>query len=480
MHNIPPSLRTKTSRSRLRATALTAALLVMCLTNIMARDVSLDARPRGRPSKGQIIAFVNVNVIPMDRERVLRGQTVITQGAKIIKLGGYERTRIPKGALIVDGQGKYLMPGLSDLHIHLQTPDELLAYLANGITTVLHMGGAAGGAPDLLRYRRELASGKMLGPALYLTGPLIDGPRPIFPKLAIATKTREEGRRVVSDHKKAGYNFIKIYSLLAPDVYLALMEEAGKQKIPVVGHIPQGMKLADALKAGQVMIAHSSIYTTEFFDASYKFKPDEKKIPGLVRATFMSGAFMQPTLVASHAGVRNIDHFEELFNDPEIKYLHSEVVQRWRRNNPHKLPNFGQFLVLETFPWERRIVKALNDGGVPLLLGTDANYTGVFPGKSAHQELRLLVDVGLTPFQALSTGTRNADQFLARYAPSGERFGSVAVGRRADLILLGANPLEDISNTSHILGVMVQGKWLTKAELDERRNELARRYKASN
>jgi imidazolonepropionase-like amidohydrolase len=177
--------------------------------------------------------------------------------------------------------------------------------------------------------------------------------------------------------------------------------------------------------------------------------------------------------------VKGIKNFDKIFADPEFKYLHPDVVRMWENSNPHKMPDYGQFLVLETIPWHRRFAKALNAAGVPLLLGTDAAAAGVFPGKSAHQELRHLVDVSLTPFEALLTGTRNAGQFIKKHIPSAESFGMIVVGYRADLILLDANPLEDINNTTHILGVMVRGNWLTKAELEKRRNDFASRYKAA-
>ena len=434
-----------------------------------------SAAPTQKTFSPIVTAFINVNVIPMDQERIVQGQTVVIKGDKIIKIGPYKTTKPPKNALKIDGRGKYLIPGLSDLHIHLRSTDELVSYLAYGITTILHMSGAESGAPDLLRYRKDLANGEMLGPTLYLTGPLIDGPRPIFPKLAIATKSPDDARRIVTEHKQIGYNFLKTYNFLARDVYAALTEEAKKQGIAVIGHIPQAMKIEDALSAGHAMVAHVSFYSSGFFENG-KFKPDEKKIPERVEATVKAGAFVTPTLVTSEMAIKGIKNFDELFVDPEVKHLHPGTVQMWRQNNPHKLPNYGQFTVLETNPWHRRFTKALSDSGVPLLLGTDAAVAGVFPGKSAHQELKLLVDVGLTPFQALSTGTRNAGQFINKYVPSSEPFGVVAVGCRADLVLLEANPLEDIDNISHVLGVMSRGKWLTKADLEKRRNDLADKY----
>lgn len=453
-----------------------ASVFVLITLPLTIRGQS--AAPTPRASSPTVTALVNVNVIPMDRERILKGQTVVIKGNKIIKIGPYKTTKPPKNALQIDGRGKYLIPGLSDLHIHLRSTDELVSYLAYGVTTVLHMSGAESGAPDLLRYRKDLASGEMLGPTLYLTGPLIDGPRPIFPKLAVATKSPDDARRIVTEHKQIGYDFLKTYNFLARDVYVALSEEARKQGIAVIGHIPQAMEIEEALSAGHAMVAHVSFYPPGSFENG-KFRLDEKKIPERVAATVKAGAFVTPTLVTLDTAVRGIKNFDELFVDPELKYLHPDTIQMWRQNNPHKLPNYGQFTVLETYPSDRRLTKALSDGGVPLLLGTDAAVAGVFPGKSAHQELKLLVEVGLTPFQALSTGTRKAGQFINRYVPSSERFGVVAVGWRADLLLLGANPLDDINNTSNVLGVMSRGKWFTKADLEKRRNDMADKYNSA-
>ncbi len=211
-------------------------------------------------------AFVNVNVIPMTREVVLANQTVVINDGRIAALGPFESTAIPDNAMKIDGRSRYLLPGLADLHIHLRSPDELLSYLAHGVTTVLHLSGAMSGAPDLLRYRVQIARGEMLGPTLYLSGPNVDGDPPIWRGVSVAVTTPDDARRVVTEQKRAGYDVIKVYNLLSPEAFTALAEAAKQNGIAVVGHVPRAVGIESALKAGQAMIAHSEEYFFTYFD----------------------------------------------------------------------------------------------------------------------------------------------------------------------------------------------------------------------
>lgn len=427
-------------------------------------------------------AFVNVNVIPMTREVVLANQTVIIKDGRIAALGPFESTAIPDNAIKIDGRDRYLLPGLADLHIHLRSTDELLSYLAHGVTTVLHLSGAMSGAPDLLNYRAQIARGERLGPTLYLSGPNVDGDPPIWRGVSVAVTTPKEARRVVAEQKRAGYDVIKVYNQLSNEAYTALAEAAKQNNIAVVGHVPRAVGVEGALKAGQVMIAHGEEYFFTYFnckECGRDRKPDESKIPTIVQATLVAGTAVTPNLSFIAATRRQLDNLESVLADPETKYLRPQVLSMWKSQNPTNRPELEKFDEREKvkYPFVQKLTKALSDAGVLLLLGTDSSAPGLFPGQSAHLELRELVHAGLTPYQALATGTRNAGQFISECVRPTEKFGTIAIGQRADLILLSKNPLENIDNISQLAGVMARGQWLPMAKLQARRDSVAALYK---
>jgi hypothetical protein len=434
----------------------------------------------------QVVAFVNVNVITMERERVLAGQTVIVRDGRIAALGPERSVSPPKGALLIDGRGQYLIPGLADLHIHLRSTDELLSYLAYGVTTVLHLSGATSGAPDLLRYRAQLRQGELLGPTLYTSGPTVDGDPPIFPNVSVVVKTPEEARRIVEQQQRAGYDLIKVYNRLAPDAYDALLAAAKQQGIAVVGHLPRQVGLEHALRAGQAMIAHGEEYFFTYFGGASDVRlpggaivpPDESKIPLVAEWTRKAGVAVTPNLSFIASTKRMLEDLNGVLTDPETRYLHPNVRQMWQSNNPARRRDLEQFTTREgvKYPFVQRLTKGLSDAGALLLLGTDASAPGLFPGQSAQLELRELVAAGLTPYQALATGTRNAGKFVSEHVRGAEKFGTITVGGRADLILLDQNPLVDIKHISAVHGVMARGRWLPLAELQRLREEVARKY----
>lgn len=426
------------------------------------------------------VAFTNVNVLPMDEERVLRGQTVIVRDGIIIEVGPSEAIEVPASARRIDGKGGYLLPGLTDFHIHLRSTSELLSYLAHGVTTVVHMSGAMTGAPNLLRYRDEIASGKRIGPALYMTGPIFDGSPPIFPGVSTVVRTPAEARRTVGEQHDAGYDFIKVYNNLTSGVLCATVEAARERGMAVIGHIPRkderGQALQRALDAGLDVIAHGEEYFFTYFysgvdsllDRGEVPHPDEERIPGAVRMTKAARAAVVPNLSFVAMTRRQLDDLDSVLADSEARYLHPDVRAMWEAENPTRRADRERFERRERakYAFIRSLTKALSDAEVPLLLGTDASAPGMYPGASAHLELSELVAAGLTPYEALEAGTRNAGAFIAEHVEGAEPHGRVAPGQRADLILVRRNPLDDVVNASAIEGVMARGRWLPKAELD--------------
>lgn len=447
---------------------------------------NVEAGARG----GEVVAFTGVNVIPMDAERVLEKHTVIVRDGVITQMGPSASVEIAQGARVIDGRGAYLLPGLTDFHIHLRSTDELISYLAYGVTTVVHLSGAQHGAPDLLRYRAQLASGERLGPMLYASGPLLDGDPAIWPGVSVVANTPEAARAAVLEQQQAGYDFIKVYNNLPVAALRAATATAHAQGMAVLGHIPRragrDQALQQALEAGQDMIAHGEEYFFTYFHSAVDSLldrgavpfPDERRIPEAVRMTREAGAAVMPNLSFVAMTRRQLDDIEAVLADPETRYLHPDVLAMWQAQNFTRRSDLERFDRRERakYPFLKKLTKALNDAGVPLLLGTDASAPALFPGRSAHVELRELVRAGLTPYEALATGTRNAGMFIGEHVRSARPFGTVAPGQQANLILVKENPLNDPDVTLDISGVMVRGRWLARAELDQAREEVAASY----
>lgn len=410
-------------------------------------------------SGGTPVAFVHVHVVPMDSERVLHDQTVLVEDGRVLRIGPADEVVAPEGALRIDGRGElYLMPGLCDSHMHVIDPDEFLLYLANGVTTVRNMSGE----PFHLTWCAELAEGRRLGPTLITTGPTLDGVPPEGSNRVIVT-TREEGERAVESSAADGYDLIKVYGGLPVEAYGGIMDAAERSGLKVVGHLPRAVGFEGAMAAGQASIDHAE----EFLYTVFKEAGDER-IPETVRTLREAGAWVTPTLVCFDAIGAQIADAPALARRPELRFADPAVRARWLTQGNRYLRDFQpedaarfrdqlQFLEL--------LVRRLHEGGVPLLAGTDAGVAYgvpfVLPGWSLHEELAQLAGCGLSPYEALRTATCNPARFLGA---EGE-FGVVREGARADLLLLDANPLEDVAHASRRVGVMLRGRWLPESEL---------------
>ncbi|MEW6210598.1 MAG: amidohydrolase family protein [Acidobacteriota bacterium] len=442
-----------------------------------------------------VFAFVEVNVIPMDSERVVENQTVIIRDGRIAELGDSAKIKIPDDATRIDGRGKYLMPGLADMHAHVQSEGELLLMAAHGVTTIRDMFGS----PYKTVWRDRIARGEMFGPTIYTAGPIVDGFPPNASEMSVV-KTAEDAEPIIARQKQRGYDFIKVYHTLSKEAYDAILLAAKKHAIPVAGHVTAGVGLAGALRSGQKCIEHLDSYTfalqregspylgystietrdDKSWMRSINFV-DESKIPALARATRDAGVWNCPTLIAYRDWGLTQEETRERVKLPEMKYVHPLLMAQWSPENKEEIPysdsiesNGDAMLMKRRVEVHKKLTKALNDAGAGILLGTDAGVPFAIPGLSALEELELLVSAGLTPYEAIKTGTRNAAQYLN----ASNEFGAVAAGKRADLILLEDNPLKDISNARRRAGVMLRGQWLTESELRRRLDELAQGYKA--
>jgi imidazolonepropionase-like amidohydrolase len=435
------------------------------------------------PQEQESFAFVHVNVIPMDRERVLPNQTVIVRDGRISKIGPFSSTSVSAKATMIDASGKYLIPALSDMHVHMlgegwnvMFPPEaqfsaedldfnrlLIPYIANGVATVQVMSAL----PEHITLRDQISRGEILGPRLILAR-MIDGPGQAWPPpLSTWVETADSARQAVLDAKEAGYDKIKVYSFLNKESYDSIILTANEVGMPVDGHIPMALSVEYILEAGQNLIAHAE-EVMKHTGGNY----DEETIDYFTEIIAGSGTTVIPTLIMKKNLLAILDDFDKELARPEIQYLHPMamgVISFLTSNIYLKMPPEKRTSLRNGYElFEKPFIKALHDKGAKLIAGTDALVPITVPGFSIHRELEELVDVGLTPFEALRTSTTSPFEFLGELHEA----GTIETGKRADLVLLGANPLEKITNSREIEGVMIGGRWISKIEIKNRLEEL--------
>ena len=429
--------------------------------------LAILAAPSLARSQQAPVVFTGVSVIPMDRETVVPNQTVIVEGGRITYVGGQRAA--PAGATSVDARGKFLMPAIAEFHAHVPSGGQavhahrtLSLYVLAGVATARGMLGA----PMHLALRDSIAAGQLLGPRLLTSGPSFNNNSVTSPSVAAA---------MVRDQKAAGYDLLKIHPGVPRPAFDSLAAVANALRIPFAGHVPLEIGLDVALTSKFSTIDHldgvvEAMYTgpqpltpqvNGFFGLGIMSQIDQSRFGAIVDRIRASGVAMVPTqiLMDNYANDATGDELTAL---PEFRYWVPQQVAAWRtqKNNliaqpPAPREQRQQFIALR-----RRLVKTLYDGGVPFLLGSDAPQLWNVPGFSAHRELGALVAAGLTPYQALRTGTVDVAKFMGEEG----RAGVVRAGARADLILLDANPLEAIGNSLRINGVVVNGRWIGPAE----------------
>jgi imidazolonepropionase-like amidohydrolase len=457
-----------------KAKTLLVLLVFMCVFAGAFQELLASQNSSGE--KCSVTAFVDVSIVPLDRNIILSHQTLIVRDGTISVIAPAPTVDIPKDALVVDGSGKFLMPGLVDMHVHIASEDEFLLFLANGVTAVRDMFGHSA----CLEWRDAIEKGNMLGPTIFVSSPIIDG-NPPWIEGSIVVETAEEAEQVVKEQKAAGYDFIKIYDFLSPEAYAGIVEAAEKHGIQVVGHVPDEVGLEGVFAAGQSSIEHLRGYAAALAADPKKVTygsedwamADTSKMQNLAESTRKAGVWNCPTLVLGQKWVQPEEQ-QALLKHPVMRYVLPDVHDEWNPDSSY-LSYFSaeKLAAVEKSHKERLLMtRALHNAGARLLLGTDCGNPFVVAGFSIHEELNNLVDAGLTPFEAILTGTINAAEFVGA---SGE-FGVIALGARADLILVDDNPLEDIGVIANPKGVMVRGLWLTRDELKAKLEQLAESY----
>ena len=428
-----------------------------------------------------IIVINNANVIPMDSMRILEDVTVIISNGLIQEICPSESAEIPSGAFIIDAKNKYLIPGLTDMHVHIWDTDYFINFLANGVTTVRNMWGES----QHLAWREQIRNGSMLGPELYTTGPILEGEWHFLTGSRIIL-TKEEARNIVRQNKNDGYNFIKIYhTILNKEVYDEIISEAANQNISVVGHpafVTDSMwtNLEHAFNSGVSSIEHMHWYLAvilnmpnnlsfHLWNDLFTNEIDTTIANELINLQLQGGTWVCPTLVT----VKNYtttDEYLDAKNRPYMKYVKSNYLDGYwspAQNNVMKLWDPGYVKEYRKNIATKKIIKLMHDLGVRLLVGTDCANPFVVWGFSIHEEFELFIEAGFTPFEVLTIATKDAAEFMN----AEHIFGTIKEGLRADLLLLNNNPLDNITNLQDRVGVIVRGKWLTEEFLQSKLNE---------
>lgn len=420
-------------------------------------------------SNKQEIVFTNVNVVPMDSEKIIASSMVVVKDGKVIAIG--KKLKYGKDALVIDAKGKYLIPGLAEMHAHVP-PNEnleshkevLFLFAANGITTIRGMLGH----PKHLELRSMVNSGEVFGPRFYTTGPSFNG---------LSVKSAERGAAMVREQKAAGYDYLKLHPGLTKETFGAVSSTASEVGIPFVGHVSFGVGVWRAIDAGYSSIDHMDGFVeamvpgiesmveqqTGLFGMFVADKAELSVIPRLMKELKEKNIWVVPTQSLADRWFDSDFTGEEFLKDSDSKYMDKKIVTQWldAKKNLMANPQYDAGKIEDFIKLRRKLIYECQKNGVGLLLGCDAPQIFNVPGFSTHNELKYLVDSGLTPYQALVTGTVN----VAKYLNLADA-GTIRPGAIADLVLIHGNPLTDITNTKKVEGVMVRGKWLSKNEID--------------
>ena len=527
-------------------------LRLLCVGSTLLLFSSAPGQTQGgsAASTPQLTAFINVNIVPMDRERVLENHAVLIEAHTIIEISPMDTFELPRDARLIDGEGRYLMPGLADMHVHLNldpNPDFMRLFLAEGVTTIRNLNAL----PDHLEWRDQVLRGERVGPTIYTSGPVIVGPPEptmvwMFRLLVVAgllalaaavwillwllqrlrgvnngtmtsrrvlltggmilvvlgivllgmkaiplnaytslqfpfayvPDTEARARAEVRRQVKAGYDLIKVYDYMTRDQYLGAIDEARIQGIYVVGHLDHDIKAPFA--AG----LRESVHVDEFLDehlvgkmSPRAFQPlpvNLELIPQSVASVVTHNAMVVSNLVTDVITYEYLEEGPGYFERPEYSHVRPEKIQEWLQSRMVNWQGQQEWRRHTVQPFYERMIRELHAAGVPILTGTDTGNEGALP-THIHRELDLLVRAGLSSFDALSAATTNAELSVRRMGSS-DIFGDVAVGQRADLLLLESNPLDDIRATRQRLGVMSRGRWYPQGELDRLVAEVVASY----
>ncbi len=429
--------------------------------------------------------FTNVTVLPMDRPGVLEDQTVVVVNGVITEVGPSSLVSAASGATLIDGSGHYLMPGLSEMHAHVppgadppreDVEDILFLYIANGITTIRGMLGS----PYQIPLADELEAEGLLGPTFYVGAPSINGN---------SAPTPDAAERLVRAHKAAGYDLQKIHPGVSLETWDRMVEVAAEVDMTYGGHVPADVGLVHAIETGMSTVDHLDGYVKaiasddvvsqvntgqEIRLAGLANGTAEAKIADIVRLSLEHDVYVVPTMYLWE-NLYGATDAEPFLSQPEMKYVSVRQREAWRRQ-ASRGPRGAPQEVRDFLDLRLRILKALADAGVGIMMGTDSPQMFNVPGFALHREIAVLSRAGMTNQQILESGTVTVGRYVREHLGIDHHFGTVAVGQRADLVLLASNPLDDLENLTDRVGVMVRGRWVSRDEIDAGLAALARKH----
>jgi imidazolonepropionase-like amidohydrolase len=452
-------------------------LLILCafLTGFINFNSSGGSQPT--------LVLSGVTVIDTENGDLKPDYDVIISGDRIISLGPQGSITIPEGIEVIQAKGKFLIPGLWDMHVHAHREGRHESFyplfVANGVTGIQEMGSHLATLLEL----REAWNVEILGPRVIWSTPMFDGIPPSWSH-GLGIETPEAARSLVRTMKAAGFDFLKIYDRIPRDAYFALADEAKRVGIPFAGHVPITVTPAEASRAGQRSIEHMTLVlescipggiehalvspggddigtSSPVWLANSLSNFNQEAAKKLFKEFVKNGTWQVPTLAWAYAAYFVDD--DAFLKDPRLAYVMPKIYKRWEHYRNSVKPEDLAAGKLLAKRWAQ-LAYELHSAGVGLLAGTDSSdEPWTFAGFSLHDELRLLVDAGLTPLEAVQTATLNVAKFFGTTATS----GSVSPGKVADLVLLDANPLENISYTQRIYAVVLRGRFLNRAKLDQ-------------
>jgi imidazolonepropionase-like amidohydrolase len=418
------------------------------------------------------IVFRDVNVIPMDSERMLQHQVVVVKAGKISAIGSIQKIKYNKDAIVIEAKDKFLIPGLAEMHAHIPPIDDLepmkevlTLFAVNGITTIRGMLGH----PKHLEVRSMLQKGELVGPQLYTTGPSFNG---------MSITSPESGAAMVRKQKEAGYDFLKLHPGLNRDEFDAIAATAHELKIPFAGHVSFGVGVWRAIEAKYSSIDHLDGFIEGLVPGIEKLveqqaglfgmfvaeQADTTQIPKLTKALKNNEIWVVPTQSLAERWFHPDYTAEKFKSEPYAVYMKPETVDQWisSKQNLINNPSYNADKIKDFVALRRKLILECQRNGVGILLGCDAPQIFNVPGFSTHQELQYLVLAGLTPYEALQAGTVNVGKYLKL-----NDHGTIRQNAVSDLILLNGNPLTDINETMNIAGVMLGTQWLSKEHINE-------------
>ena len=427
-----------------------------------------------------LTAFTNVTVLAMTSNQVLPGQTVVVRDGVITAAGPVDDVDVPRGATVIGGTGRFLMPGLAEMHAHVPPGDNpprqdvediLFLYVANGITTIRGMLGSDYQIP----LAAEIERGEVLGPNFYVGAPSLNGG---------TARTPEQAETLIRTHAEAGYHLQKIHPGVPLAVWDRMVEVADEVGLTFGGHVPADVGLVHAMETGMSTVDHLDGYVQAIASDDVQAQVnagtislgglargvDDARLAEIVQLTIDHDVYVVPTMYLWE-NLYSAPDADRILRQPEMKYVSPGTREGWRRRAGTGREGADVYLALR-----KRVLKELSDAGAKILMGTDSPQLFNVPGFALHRELEVMSDAGMSNYEILKSGTATVGEYVAAHLGLDGNFGTIAPGRRADLVLLGSNPLADLANLFDRVGVMVRGRWVSRAEIDAGLEALAAKH----